>query len=195
MPQEPGVGTPELVEAARRAIDVLDRAGVRYAIIGGIAVARHGILRPTRDIDLLLAVEKVRLPLLLDAFQSTGFAFDPLLVIRQMTDDGFSQIAYGKTPVDLLAPVLPFFDDILKRARREPILDREPFVAVPEDVVVLKAIAMRASDRQDIQGIVAAQEDRLRLDMIRAGADALLAAGDPKRAALEELLRAPDARR
>lgn len=184
------VGTPELVEAARRAFDVLEQAGARYALIGGIAVARHGILRPTRDIDLLLAVEKIRLPSLLEAFRSAGFAFEPGTVIRAFTQDGMSQIAFGRTPLDLLAPVLPYFADVLNRARREPILGREPFVAIPEDVVVMKAIAMRSGDRQDIEGILAAQAGRLDLEAIRRGADALLSARDPKRSEVERLLGA-----
>lgn len=32
----------------------LNRAGVRYVLIGGIALIRHGIARATRDIDAIL---------------------------------------------------------------------------------------------------------------------------------------------
>ena len=41
--------------AAHRAILALNRAGVRYALCGGMAVAAHGIGRATDDIDILLA--------------------------------------------------------------------------------------------------------------------------------------------
>lgn len=43
----------------------LERAGVRYAVIGGIAMAAHGLDRGTRDLDLFVApdpdnVERLR---------------------------------------------------------------------------------------------------------------------------------------
>ncbi len=189
MPPEPAAGAPELIEAFQRAIDTLEGAAARYALIGGLAVARHGVVRPTRDVDLLIAVEKVRLPALLEAFHAAGFALDLSAVVKRLTHDGLAQISYGKTPLDLLTPILPYFGDVVRRARRESILGREPFVAIPEDVVVLKAIAMRSGDRQDISGILAAQAGRLDLSLIRRGADALLPPGEPRRAALEEMLR------
>lgn len=34
-----------------RILDDLNRAGVRYVLIGGIALIRHGVVRATRDID------------------------------------------------------------------------------------------------------------------------------------------------
>jgi len=190
MPHDERIETPELVEAARRAIDVLDHAGAPYAVIGGVAAARYGILRATRDIDLLLGADRRRLPALLDAFAAAGFDVDGPAVIREMAQDGMSQIRYGKTPIDLLAPILPAFVAILKRARREPILGRKPFVARPEDVVVLKALAMRGTDRLDIEGILMAQAGRLNLRLVRQGVDALLPAGDPRREELDILLRA-----
>lgn len=32
----------------------LNRAGVRYVLVGGIALIRHGVARATRDIDAVL---------------------------------------------------------------------------------------------------------------------------------------------
>lgn len=35
-------------------LDALERAGVRYAVIGGLAMAAHGFDRGTRDLDLFV---------------------------------------------------------------------------------------------------------------------------------------------
>ncbi len=32
-------------------LEDLNRAGVRYVLIGGIALIRHGVVRATRDVD------------------------------------------------------------------------------------------------------------------------------------------------
>jgi hypothetical protein len=46
-------------------LDALERAGVRYAVFGGLAMAAHGFDRATRDLDLFVApdaanVERLR---------------------------------------------------------------------------------------------------------------------------------------
>jgi hypothetical protein len=36
-----------------RIVDALDRAGVRYVIVGGLAAGAHGAVRATRDLDIV----------------------------------------------------------------------------------------------------------------------------------------------
>jgi hypothetical protein len=36
-----------------RIVDALNRGGVRYVIVGGLAVGAHGVIRATRDLDLV----------------------------------------------------------------------------------------------------------------------------------------------
>jgi len=47
-------GKDEVHQAARRAVRRLQRAGVPYAIAGGLAVNAHKYKRTTRDVDVLL---------------------------------------------------------------------------------------------------------------------------------------------
>jgi hypothetical protein len=44
----------DLVAEFARVIEALESAGVEYAVCGGLAVALHGHVRATRDIDLLI---------------------------------------------------------------------------------------------------------------------------------------------
>jgi len=39
-------------------LDDLNQAGVRYVLVGGIAVIRHGVVRGTRDIDAVFAPDE-----------------------------------------------------------------------------------------------------------------------------------------
>jgi len=34
--------------------DLLNAAGVKYVVVGGFAVALHGVVRATKDIDILI---------------------------------------------------------------------------------------------------------------------------------------------
>src|SRR5687767_5700718 len=58
-----------------RALDVVEQAGMRYAVGGAYAMAYHaGIVRHTKDLDLFLRRED--LPRALAACESAGFSVD-----------------------------------------------------------------------------------------------------------------------
>ena len=47
-------GTSRLGKQIEEAVSALDRAGVRFALIGGLALAPHKVVRATQDVDLLI---------------------------------------------------------------------------------------------------------------------------------------------
>ena len=51
----------------------LERARVRYLVVGGVAVVLHGYLRTTLDLDLVLHLESENLDRALEAFAGLGF--------------------------------------------------------------------------------------------------------------------------
>jgi len=155
-----------LVEAFRRAAGALSGTS-SHALIGGLAVAFHGLPRATRDIDLLLSTPRIALPALLERFRDQGFTFAMDEVIRDLGEDHLSRIDYAGVPVDLLDAVIPFFRDAVGRAREEDIQGVRMRIASPEDLVALKMIAGREDDLRDIRGILATQGDALDLGHIR----------------------------
>lgn len=70
----------------RRVIETLDRHGVEYLLIGGMATRLHGATRPTNDIDVLPSSESENLTRLADALKELG-AF---LRVGGLTDDGLA---------------------------------------------------------------------------------------------------------
>ena len=176
MPGKRPTPTP-LAEAFERAVDALGETRAAYALIGGFAVAHHGLPRPTRDVDLLLHVPRVALPALLEAFRDRGFELDLERVLRELRDDRLSEIRYRGVRVDLLDAVLPVFVRAVERAESVEIAGRPVRVVRPEDLIELKMIAGREDDLRDVKGILAAQGDRLDLDGIRANLRAWCAPG------------------
>ena len=60
MPQE---SDPHpLIEALALLGRLFDEHHVAYAVMGGLAASFHGSQRATHDLDILIAVEKIRLP-------------------------------------------------------------------------------------------------------------------------------------
>lgn len=156
-----------LRDAFDQASGVLNDTGTKYAVIGGFAVACHGLPRATQDLDFLISVPKLSLPGLLERFLARGFAFDLKQVIRELGANHLSSVRYGGIRVDLLDAILPAFRRAVDRAVSYTIRGNLVRVASPEDLIVLKMIASRPSDLEDVRGILAAKKDSIDLQSLR----------------------------
>lgn len=173
----PGNLTPFLAPLAALQ-SLLVRFEDRGVIIGGIAASLLGIPRLTADLDavLLLGVEDI--PRLIREAAAEGItpripdceAFarkNHVLLLRHTS---------GGTDIDISLGLLPFEVEMVARSqvhRIGPIALRLP---TPEDLIVLKAVAHRPKDLQDIQGIAAnhPELDRGRVEhWVRQFADVL----------------------
>jgi predicted nucleotidyltransferase len=156
-----------LAEAFERTIEALAAGGAAYALIGGFAVAHHGLPRPTRDVDILLRVPRISLPALLEGFRARGFEFDLRRVLEELRDDHLSEVRYREVRIDLLDAVVPLFVRAVERARTVEIGGRPVRMVRAEELVALKMIAGRDDDLRDVKGILAAQGERLDLAAVR----------------------------
>jgi predicted nucleotidyltransferase len=52
---------------------LLSRAGVRFIVVGGVAVVLHGFLRLTADLDLVLDLDEENVLRAMNALESAGF--------------------------------------------------------------------------------------------------------------------------
>ena len=55
-----------------RIVDALNSGGVRYVIVGGLAVGAHGVIRATRDLDLVPDVEPANMDRLARVLSDLG---------------------------------------------------------------------------------------------------------------------------
>ncbi|MDP6119089.1 MAG: nucleotidyltransferase [Planctomycetota bacterium] len=164
-PESPFAG--ELFEALKGMAEVLNLKSTDYALIGGLGLAIRGPLRSTRDVDLLLTVNQIDLPPLLDDLKERGFSLDVVDCIRQWRDDHLLEIYFGQIRVDWLKANLPIFQEILRRAKWEDIDGNSIRVGDAESLIILKLIAFRPRDQEDIRGILGANSAALDLDWVR----------------------------
>lgn len=138
-----------------------------YALIGGLGVSIRGPMRATRDIDFLLTVPQIQLPNLLESLKTAGFELHISDAIEAWNQGHMLQISMGTVKVDWLKPVVPAFQAILDRAKLEEVNGMPIRVADAEGLLLLKLLAFRLRDQDDICGILAANVGRLDIPWVR----------------------------
>ena len=151
-----------------RVLSALNAAGVRYLVVGGVAVVLHGFLRTTKDLDLVLQLDPDNVLRGLQAFRSLGFQpvvpvplesfADPaireswirdknLLVFSLWHPDrhGFQIDLFASEPFD--------FAEVHARALRVPLETTEATVIGARDLIALKRQAGRSQDLADIEAL------------------------------------------
>ena len=147
----------------------LDSAAVPGAIIGGVAASVLGRPRLTEDIDVLVILERHEWAPFLEAGREFGFVprIDDALDFAETSRVLLVLHQPSGIPIDVVLGALPLEDEIVRGAserggRRTSACRSRP----PESIVVMKAIAQRARDIADIEGILEVH-DRLDLGWIR----------------------------
>lgn len=140
----------------------LAKSGIPAAVIGGLAVAVWGEPRLTRDVDLKILLkreESQRLVALLKP-QYICLAKDPEKTLREV---GFLFVRESGGPrIDLLLADTAFDEEAIRRAKPVDVAPGCSLtVCSAEDLLIYKMISIRARDREDVQGIIARQKDRL----------------------------------
>jgi predicted nucleotidyltransferase len=171
---------PKLATALRKAIKTFEAEGIKYALIGGIAAVIYGSERSTMDVDLLFALEKIRLPQALRHFKKEGFEFSEKEVLQELSKDGLSHIKYADITIDLLIPILPFFQMALNRAKKIALFDFEAFVVTPQDLIVFKLLSLRPEDKMDIEIITAIYGKKLDIGYIKDWLERMVPASDER---------------
>lgn len=155
---------PNVERVLLEALALLEREGVRYLVMGGIAVAMWGIPRATYDVDLEIELSPEKLPALLDAAEEAGFFFDE--AYRKGFTEGVSGLTlvpikrwtegYAVT-VDLFLLNSPFLREVFKRRVEASIGGKPRPVASAADLILFKLMAWRRKDRMDVQNLLTVQ--------------------------------------
>jgi predicted nucleotidyltransferase len=179
----------ELRDVLERLVDVLNARATKYALIGGLAVGARGRMRATQDIDLMLTIPQLELPRLLESLAEQGFQLDLYKSIAAWNHEHLLDFTFGLIRIDWIKAIIPPFQHILDRARWENIGGMRISVADPEGLILLKLIAFRPRDQEDIRGILAANPGLLDLDWVRGQWSELSTSEDPKTEQFEQLVR------
>ena len=158
-----------LVRALGAVSEWLDAAATPGAIIGGVAASILGRPRLTEDIDVLVVLERDEWPPFLAAGREFGFVPRIADALDFAETSRVLLVSHQPSgiPIDIVLGALSLEDEIVRGARKVEIAGVAIPLPTPESIVVMKAIARRARDIADIEGILEVH-DRLDLDWVRA---------------------------
>ena len=144
-------------------LEVLNGAGVSYALIGGLALSPHGVIRGTTDVDLLLdAADSDAVDA---AFVKLGYD-----CLHRSVDAG--NYARNDQRVDLLYAHRPIARRLLATAAGHLTPFGHLRVISAEGLIGLKVQALvnnprRTQDLADIRALLQANRDRLDFNEVR----------------------------
>jgi hypothetical protein len=165
--------------------DTCDRLGIEHAFGGAIAQNFWGVVRATNDIDLLIALPRIRFQELADALAAAGFhalddagnesSVSAARMAAQEIDRHFFEVHRGLVKAEVFLPFLPLQNSILRRQVRLPFGPRSIPVTSAEDLVLLKLALHREKDLRDVRGILWNQKGKLDVRYLREWAARMLA--------------------
>ena len=136
-------------------VRVLQRSKVRYAVVGGIAVAIHGGVRTTKDIDLLVHPDDV--DALVALLKADGYVANPHSIVFRSS--GMTMRRLWKRVqdqedllmLDLLLAEQPMHRRMLQKAVQLPWGGGQLPVVCPADLITMKKARLSKTDQVDIQ--------------------------------------------
>jgi hypothetical protein len=145
------------------AVSFLLHEGVPYALIGGLAVSLRGQPRVTADVDIVIGADVERSLRLVAMLERTSFKplFDG---VEEVVQSAFilplrHRVTHVK--VDLALGLSGFEQRAVVRAEPMDLAGSNVLVATAEDLLIMKILAGRPQDDQDVRGLLVAQGDHL----------------------------------
>jgi predicted nucleotidyltransferase len=146
-----------------RILEDLNAAGVRYVLIGGVALIRHGVVRATRDIDAVFDpdtsnVERIRV--LVDRWGATRPDGSPIPE-GGIAGDRAIHLSTEHGDLDLLPEKAAgmSFSDLLARAETRRVDGAEAPICSLADLVAMKRSVGRERDLVDLADLESAHGD------------------------------------
>jgi hypothetical protein len=144
----------------------LDSRGVRYAVVGGVAVNLRGIPRMTYDIDIVVATDEPNLRACREALSSLALACrlplrleslaDPALRAEYENDRNLRAVTFTDPSdplreVDVIVAPSRDPDGVTARATAIAAGGFEVCVASLDDLIAMKRLAGRRQDLADVE--------------------------------------------
>jgi predicted nucleotidyltransferase len=158
--------TPRVERALFEGIAALDELGLRYAVVGGLAIGVWAVPRATRDVDLYAELPLALRPGLEAALVSRGF--DVPAMAEELSRYGVfrSKLRKERVFLDIFDGTGPLGEAILQRRKQLSIGGRVIWFVSAEDLAVLKAFSDRQRDLEDLVALLALPEGTLDLGYV-----------------------------
>ena len=138
----------------------LERAGVRYALFGGLAMAAHGFDRATRDLDLFVDPDEANVARLRGALSSVYDDPDIAEITAEDLGGAYPAVRYGPPEADYTIDIVSrvgdafAFEDL--DVEQVTAGDVSITVVAPETLYRMKRDTVRLRDRDDAQRLARA---------------------------------------
>jgi hypothetical protein len=148
--------------ALERICAALDASGVRYAVVGGHAVALHGAVRGTVDINIAIAWSRKALASVESALRKIGLESRLPVTAAEIFDFRDEYIANKNlvawnfyNPVDLSeqVDVLINYDLKGKRVKRIELRNATIRILSLKDLIEMKRLSGRPQDVEDVRAL------------------------------------------
>jgi len=173
--REGDVVVADPITFAKKVVRLLEGFNIAYYIGGSVASSLFGESRYTEDLNLIIAIDKVKARLLLEAFLEAHFYISDIAV----EDAGSGRcssfnILDNETleKADLfISQNTPFAQSKMERRVQYPLPDGSSlWIAAPEDIVLQKLVWGRDSQSEkqwrDVLGVLKLQGDRLNFEYL-----------------------------
>lgn len=149
-----------LAPAIRSLCDLFKASDVPGMIIGGVAASIHGQARATEDVDATVLLDERRLNHFVKLAAAEGLhpRISDVIAFAQRNAVLLLEHSESSVGVDIAIGRLPFERYAVEHATWVKIDDLLVPVAAPEDLIIMKAIAHRPQDLQDIRVIVTSNQ-------------------------------------
>lgn len=152
----------------------IEPLGHPCALIGGLALAVWSHPRFTRDVDLLLGVDRANIDSIVDQLRSQGCRSKKIPPLHVVGDHSFVQFLYTppeefyEVQFDLLLAETPLQKSALNRCIQRDLegVDRPISVLNCEDLILFKLLAGRMIDRADAAMLLRENREELDLDYL-----------------------------
>ncbi len=136
-------------------ISELEKRGISYAMIGGLAINAWGFRRFTHDVDFTILLTEEQSQKFVSYLKSNPeYKIQSVAFISLEKIPDFIRLHMGKIPVDFLVANTEFMEEVIRRAVRRKFFDKEVPFATPEDLLIFKLLADRPHDRLDVQELL-----------------------------------------
>jgi len=142
-----------LDELIPRVARLFSSKGYRYFAFGGVGVSLWGRPRTTRDLDVVVRLDRGALQAFVAELRRAGFRITRSLQ-RKFTEGRIIQLPVGATELDIKLCTEGHDMDALARAKRAAFEGFELWVASPEDIVLYKLQTWRTQDQADIENLL-----------------------------------------
>jgi predicted nucleotidyltransferase len=140
---------------------LLERFENRGVIIGGVAASLLGQPRLTADLDAVILMSTQDLPRLIEIAANEGlkarisdaedFARKRRVLLLQHETSGIK--------IDISLGILPFEVEMVERGQEIVLGSLSVRLPTPEDLIIMKAVAYRPKDLEDIRAVAASHPD------------------------------------